>query len=116
MIDALVSELFAPLAVAFGSLGLLFPAPVTRRTRLVETRLRSYVRGVSVRDSDGDPSSRRVRLTRLLGGWGVVVGLAGLLAPAVYLWLLAASYAAAFVGALGYAVVRFGAGGTTAVR
>lgn len=118
MIDALVSALFAPLAVAFGSLGFVFPASVTRRTQRVEALLRTYVRGGPDAPAPGGPTTRRVRLTRLLGGWGVLVGLAGLFAPTVYLWLLAASYAVAFVVALGYVVVRFGVrgDGTTVVR
>lgn len=98
-------KLLASLAVVFGTVGLLFPATVSRTTRRAEQRLLASVRGRSDVGAVLDSSSR-VQLTRLLAGWGVLVGLGGLLAPSAYFQIVVVGYTLVFLGGLWYVVLR----------
>lgn len=116
MISALGPALLAPLAVVSGTLGFVFPASVARNTIRAETRLGAYVRSRSYERAELEPSTYRVHLTRLLGGWAVLIGLAGILAPSVYLRIVVVGYTVAFLVGLGYVVVRSGSGGTESMN
>ncbi len=106
MIGALDPGLLASLAVVFGTVGLLFPATVSRTTLRAETRLLAYARDRSAGGAALEPSPSRVQLTRLLAGWGVLVGLGGLLAPSAYFQLVVVGYTLVFLAGLWYVVLR----------
>lgn len=87
-----MSEMLALLAFGFGVLGLIFPAFVARRIRRAQMQLRVIVHNSTYTHSDLELSPYSIHLTRLLGGWGNLLGLAITWPYSTYLGLVVAGY------------------------
>lgn len=99
-------ELFAALAIGFGITSFVFPAFVSRTIRRAEMQLRAIVRSRLYKHSVLETSRNQVQLTRFLGGWWVLIGLAVTWPSSPHLWLGMVGYTVVFIMGLGYAVFR----------